>query len=213
MKALIGIVRFLGSNCDRDVERAVLDLGFKSEFIWAQDRFSADRFSHLILPGGFSHGDYLRSGALAARAPAMDSVREAVARGVPTLGICNGFQVLCETGLLPGALVRNESLRFVDRWVGLVAPDSTPDRGPEIQLPVAHGDGRFVADDRTIDGLFQRGEVWWTYAQNPNGSVGNIAGLQRRGSRVFGLMPHPERAMADWMGGSDGRTVLAGFLQ
>jgi phosphoribosylformylglycinamidine synthase len=206
----VGVLRFPGTNCDRDVFAACELAGLAPEWLWHADRFDATAFEALFLPGGFSYGDYLRAGALAARSPAMASVREAADRGVPTLGICNGFQILCEAGLLPGVLIRNKTLRFNDDWVGLRLHGSHARfasimrSGDRARLPVAHADGRWVAEDDELKRLQDRGQIWWTYEQNPNGSVGDVAGLLSERKNVAALMPHPERAMLEWMGGVDG---------
>lgn len=209
-KQRIGVLRFPGTNCDRDVFEAIEAKGQKPEWLWHADRFEAKVYSALFLPGGFSYGDYLRSGALAARSPAMQSVREAAERGTPVLGICNGFQILCEAGLLPGALVRNQGQRFIDDWVELKLANANPtfarsaEKGKTARLPVAHADGRFVAEADEIKRLQDRGQVWWTYADNPNGAAADIAGVMNEKKNVAALMPHPERAMHEWMGGVDG---------
>jgi phosphoribosylformylglycinamidine synthase subunit PurQ / glutaminase len=212
----VGVLRFLGTNCDQDVLNAVRNLGMQGEFVWYQDHFNWQTYSALLLPGGFSHGDYLRSGALAARAPVIESVRDAAKKGVPILGICNGFQILCETGLLPGALLRNTSLRFVDKWVRLKKVSSAPKFATGLttaRLPVAHGDGRyFIANDQ-LQELHENDQVWWTYEENPNGSIESIAGVMNREKNVAGLMPHPERAVADWMGSEDGVAFFKELLQ
>jgi phosphoribosylformylglycinamidine synthase subunit PurQ / glutaminase len=206
----IGVLRFPGTNCDRDVFEAIETKGQKPEWLWHADRFDVKDYSALYLPGGFSYGDYLRSGALAARSPAMQSVREAAERGTPVLGICNGFQILCEAGLLPGALVRNQGLRFIDDWVDLKLTNANPafartlSVGQKAKLPVAHADGRFVAPEDEIKKLQDRGQIWWTYENNPNGAAANIAGVMNEKKNVAALMPHPERAMFAWMGGTDG---------
>lgn len=205
-----GVLRFPGTNCDRDVFEACSTAGMNPAWLWHADRFDAKSYDALFLPGGFSYGDYLRSGALAARAPAMASVREAADRGVPVLGICNGFQILCEAGLLPGALIRNETLRFNDDWVGLTLENAhgkfaaSLKPGERVRLPVAHADGRWIADPDELKALRDRGQIWWTYEQNPNGSLGDVAGLMNEKKNVAALMPHPERAMLEWMGGVDG---------
>jgi phosphoribosylformylglycinamidine synthase subunit PurQ / glutaminase len=205
----IGIVRFPGSNCDRDVAQFAIAKKYSVQWLWHQDHFDGKNLHAVILPGGFSYGDYLRTGALAAHSQVMNSVREFALQGRPVLGICNGFQILCEAGLLPGALVRNKSLRFVDRWVGLKTQSR---RGPwskgfdknEIQLPVAHGEGRFYADDSSLKQLRDRDQVWLKYVDNPNGSFDDIAGIISEEGHIARLMPHPERAIFDWMGGQDG---------
>jgi len=212
----VGVLRFLGTNCDQDVFQAVAQVGLKPEFIWYQDQFKWSDYQALLLPGGFSHGDYLRSGALAARAPVISSLREAAKHGVPILGICNGFQILCEARLLPGALLKNVHLRFVDKWVTLKRhARQTQFVGSDLDqahLPVAHGDGRYFISETEKQDLYDNDQIWWTYQQNPNGSVDDIAGVINREGNVAGLMPHPERAMAEWMGSPDGRPFFEGIL-
>lgn len=214
-KARVGVVRFPGTNCDRDVFEAVGIAGAEPAWLWHEDLFDAKAYQALILPGGFSYGDYLRSGALAARAVAMTSVREAAAFGVPVLGICNGFQILCEAGLLPGALSRNRGLRFIDAWVelkkagGRTPFGATVAKGATLKIPIAHADGRFVISDDALKAARDRDQVWLEYhGENPNGSIANIAGITNEAGNVAGLMPHPERAFHDWMGGADGRKLL-----
>jgi len=213
--APVGVIRFPGTNCDRDVFEAVQNTGAKPEWLWHQDQFDVKRFRALILPGGFSYGDYLRAGALAARSPVMNSVREAASRGVPILGICNGFQILCEAGLLPGVLIRNRGLRFIDDWVELkleanqshfgksLAPGKT------VRLPIAHADGRYYVENDDLKKLQDNGQIWWSYMNNPNGAIADIAGVMNQAKNVAALMPHPERAMHDWMGGTDGSAFFA----
>ncbi len=206
----IGVVRFMGTNCDQDVFDAITESGSKAHWLWHRDQFDINSYEALVLPGGFSYGDYLRSGALAARSPVMKSVSEAAKKGMPILGICNGFQVLCEAGLLPGALVRNESGRFIDDWVNLKLQNSQSFFAKEkkvgelSRLPVAHGDGRYYASKDSLKEIFDHGQVWWTYTENPNGSLSDVAGVMNKEKNVCGLMPHPERAIFDWMGGVDG---------
>lgn len=204
----IGVLRFLGTNCDKDVFEAVGRVQKKAEWLWYQDLFDYKKYDALIIPGGFSYGDYLRCGALAARAPAMKSVREAAEHGVPVLGICNGFQILCESGLLPGVLMRNQSLRFRDGWVNLnrVSQESSfcSSKIAQVRLPIAHGEGRYYLKDSELKKTQDNNQVWWTYETNPNGSINNIAGVLSAKKNVAGLMPHPERAMEEFMGGTDG---------
>ena len=210
MAQKIGIVRFPGSNCDRDVEIFVRAKGFEPEFLASSTLFETKNFLALIIPGGFSFGDYLRAGALAARSPVMQSVREFAGRGGPVLGICNGFQILTEAGLLPGALIKNESLRFQDQWVELRLENPVPFFGPrldqtlDLRLPIAHGEGRFYHTEDGLKKIEDQGQVWLSYRENPNGSLRNIAGVTNEQKNVVALMPHPERALWDWMGGHDG---------
>ena len=217
-KKKIGVLRFPGTNCDRDVTHMVSARGHEPEFLWHQNRFNSADYQALIVPGGFSFGDYLRSGALAALSPAMESVREFAEKGGPVLGICNGFQILTEARLLPGALSRNAGRRFVDRWVTLKLENANPffavekKTGSVMHLPVAHGDGRYFVAENEAKSLEDRGQIWLRYhpeadgdsSFNPNGSLYNIAGVMNEKKNVVALMPHPERALYDWMGGNDG---------
>lgn len=210
----VGVVRFPGTNCDRDVFEAVERTGFRAEWLWHLDRFDRSNYGALIIPGGFSFGDYLRAGALAARSPVMDSVREAAKAGVPVLGICNGFQILCESHLLPGALVKNESLRFQDEWVDLEIENahkafgSILKKGAGLRLPIAHGEGRFYAEENELKRLWDNQQIWLTYTKNPNGSLDDIAGVMSDDKNVVALMPHPERAIEQWMGSVDGQVIF-----
>lgn len=212
----VGILRFLGTNCDRDVWQAVEAMGLVPHWLWHEDHFQASDYQGFVVPGGFSYGDYLRCGALAAKAPVMKSLSEAASKGFPVLGICNGFQILCESKLLPGALVRNEGRRFIDQWVELNfvgANRWTSKTTGCLRLPIAHGEGRFVMDETELKRLFDDEQVWCTYAETPNGSLRNIAGVCNEKKNVCGLMPHPERAMFDWMGSEDGRKIFNALLQ
>jgi len=209
----IGVLRFSGTNCDRDVFSWIQLKGFHPEYLWHLDQFAINDYEALILPGGFSFGDYLRSGALAARSPVMKSVKEFSKQGGPVLGICNGFQILCEAELLPGALVKNEGRRFIDDWVDLqcvgVSSRFASQVKGSIRLPIAHGDGRYYLPEKDLQALWDSGQVWFQYRnENPNGSVQGIAGVLSKNKNIAGLMPHPERAIADWMGGTDGWSFL-----
>lgn len=199
-----GILQFPGSNCDRDVFFALT--GCRPEFISSQDHFSIEDYRALILPGGFSYGDYLRAGALAARSPAMEDVRQAAQQGWPILGICNGFQILCEAELLPGVLLGNKNLRFIDKEVQLSPERKDTFWGVDsiVSLPIAHGEGRYFVNETGLKKLLDNNQVWLTYESNPNGSLYDIAGITDKMGRIAGLMPHPERAVADWMGGVEG---------
>ena len=216
-KKKVGVLRFLGTNCDQDMWKAVEAVGLTPEWLWYENNFEADDYQAFIIPGGFSYGDYLRCGALAARSPVVDSLKKAAAKGYPVLGVCNGFQILCEAGLLPGALIRNDSLRFIDDWVTLKLENphgvfASPTL-KEAHLPIAHGEGRFVIDQDDMKKLEDKGQVWWRYKDNPNGSLGNIAGVMNEKKNVAALMPHPERAIHDWMGGKDGESFFTGILK
>lgn len=219
----IGVVTFPGSLDDHDARRAVEECGGETVALWHADATVAG-VDAVILPGGFSHGDYLRCGAIAHRAPVMDAVATFARAGGPVLGICNGFQVLCEAGLLPGALTRNINLRFVCKDVPLSveAADTAWTRrytqGQTIVVPAKHGEGRYVADPTTLDQLEDEGRVVvrYAYGSNPNGSERDIAGVTNPGRNVVGLMPHPEHAVDPGViGGTDGRgffeSVLAGL--
>jgi phosphoribosylformylglycinamidine synthase len=217
----VGVVVFPGSLDDRDAMRAVALMGGEPVRIWHQDRDLGD-VDAVILPGGFSYGDYLRNGAIARFAPAMAAVREFAEAGGPVLGICNGFQILCEAGLLPGALIRNRSLAFVCRWVHVRAeerPDAAPDfdGGGVIQVPVKHGEGQFVASVEEVARIEEGGLVAFRYCGpdgaledrfNPNGSTNAIAGLRNESGNVVGLMPHPEHAVDPDLGPTGGQAVF-----
>jgi phosphoribosylformylglycinamidine synthase len=213
-----GVVVFPGSNCDHDAWYAVShDLGHQAEFIW-HDSASLGQVDAVILPGGFSYGDYLRCGAIAKFSPVMAAVRDFAAEGGLVLGICNGFQILVESGMLPGALLRNRDLRFVCRQVTLrVATTNTPftsaaARGQVLRVPVAHGEGRYFADEWTLEMLEAEDRVVLRYVDNPNGSLRNIAGICNAGRNVMGMMPHPDRASDALVGSSDGRVILESMV-
>lgn len=219
MKA--GIVVFPGSNCDRDALHAARLAGLEAELLWHED--PGLRGSDLVvLPGGFAYGDYLRAGALARFSPVMRSIEDHAERGGLVLGICNGFQVLAEAGLVPGALLRNASLRFEHRWVRLsVERHGTPftlavPAGATLRLPIAHGEGRYFLSEPELDALEGRGGVLFRYADpegNPNGSARDIAGVLDERGNVCGLMPHPERASEAVLGSDDGLLVFRSVLE
>jgi len=214
------VIVFPGSNCDRDVAVAIAQVtGRKPDMVWHKDSALPEGVDFIALPGGFSYGDYLRSGAMAARSPIMAAVRDAAARGVPVAGICNGFQVLTEAGLLPGALMRNAGLSFVCRPVSLRVENSQSlftsayDSGEAIRIPVAHHDGNYQADEETLDRLEGEGRVAFRYLEEVNGSARRIAGILNDAGNVLGLMPHPERAVEPAHGCTDGRRLFEGLLE
>ncbi len=227
MKA--AVILFPGSNRDRDARVALADAGIDTFNVWHRER-ALPRCDLIVVPGGFSYGDYLRAGAMAANSPIMREVKAAAERGVPVLGICNGFQILTEAGLLPGVLLRNATLKFVCRDVDLKVENGQTvftagyEAGQTVRFPVAHNDGNYFADDRTLDALEEDGRVAFRYCAddgavteeaNPNGSARNIAGIFNETKTVLGLMPHPENAIARRLGGEDGRGLfeaLAGAL-
>lgn len=209
------VITFPGSNCDRDMADALEKISGAAPFrVWHGDAALPDRLDFIALPGGFSYGDYLRSGAMAARSPIMQAVVEAAGRGVPVLGVCNGFQVLTESGLLPGALMRNAGIRFVCREVALTVENNQSlftagySAGQQITIPVAHHDGNYFADEATLDSLEGEGRVAFRYAEAVNGSARNIAGVLNAAGNVLGMMPHPERMIEAAHGGTDGRALF-----
>ena len=209
MKKPVAVLCFPGTQCDEDVVKALKGLHFSVEKIWYADHFSPGEYSAFILPGGFSYGDYLRAGALAAHSSAIEDIRLAAKEGRPVLGICNGFQILCEAGLLEGTLRVNKSLCFIDEWVELELYESCPMWGGDkinrtSRIPIAHKEGCFYASEEQIKKLIDQGQIWFKYKSNPNGSLEDIAGIMNEKKNVAGLMPHPERAMAEWMGGTAG---------
>ena len=222
MKA--GVIVFPGSNCDHDAWYAVnenlrsLAENHRAEFVW-HDSTNLGDIDVAILPGGFSYGDYLRCGAIARFSPVMNAVKKFAADGGLVLGICNGFQILVEAGLLPGALLRNRDLRFICRELELrTETASSPftsglQKGQVLRLPIAHGEGRYFADERTLDELEAEDRVAFRYVENPNGSARSIAGILSRERNVMGMMPHPERACDPLMGSTDGLGIFESILQ
>lgn len=214
------VIQFPGSNCDRDMAVAIREItGAETSLVWHRAGELPDGVDLIAIPGGFSYGDYLRSGAMAARSPVMQAVIAAAGRGVPVLGVCNGFQILTEAGLLPGALMRNAGIRFVCRTVRLTVENSQSiftsqyDAGEEISIPVAHHDGNYFADAATLDRLEGEGRVAFRYAETVNGSSRDIAGILNDAGNVLGMMPHPERMIEPVHGGSDGRRLFEGLIR
>ncbi|HET7324354.1 MAG TPA: phosphoribosylformylglycinamidine synthase I [Halococcus sp.] len=221
----VAVVQFGGSNCDRDAVRALRAVGVNAKRVWHEDGLPEEA-SGIVLPGGFSYGDYLRAGAMAGRAPIIEEVRAAAREGIPVLGICNGAQVGCEAGLTPGAFTTNRSARFQCEHTYLRVENSeTPwtrnfEAGEVISLPIAHGEGRFEISHDELDSLETENRVLFRYcdadgtvtqAANPNGSTGAVAGILGERETVAVLMPHPERATLSELGGTDGRKILCGF--
>ena len=223
-KPRIAVIQFPGSNCDSDCFDALhRHFGIKAEGVWHQDRLP-DKTDAIVLPGGFSYGDYLRGGALASHSPIMEDVKAFVDKGGPAIGICNGFQVLTESGLLPGALLTNSSQKFVCKITGLAAGEGKSTYqaiDQTLRIPVAHGEGRYYIDDEGLARLKGEGLVAYRYVDadgnasadaNPNGAVDNIAGVVSENGRVLGLMPHPERACDELLGSDDGLRVWESFF-
>ena len=217
MPARVGVLLYPGSNCEQDVVEAFTGLGADARVVWHGDTSLGD-VDAVIVPGGFAHGDYLRPGAIARFSPIMAAVAEFAAAGGPVIGICNGFQVLCEAGMLPGALQKNAGLRFVCRTVG-VRVDS--DRsvltrgiapGTELRIPVNHFSGNYTCAPDVLSALRDRGQIVLRYSDNPNGSMDDIAGVANEAGNVVGLMPHPERACSPLLGSEDGLPLLAAVL-
>lgn len=223
-----GVVVFPGSNCDHDCHHVLQNvLGAQAEFVWHKES-DVSKFDCLVLPGGFSYGDYLRTGAIARFSPVMDAVRRHAEKDKLVIGICNGFQILLEAGLLPGAMLRNQSLQFVCRFIHLrVENTATPftrklSKGGVLKIPIAHGEGNYFADEATLSDLEKNGQILVRYCDaegqttdeaNPNGSLGNIAGIANKTRNVFGLMPHPERASEAALGSADGLGIFKSILE
>ena len=218
MTARVGVVVFPGSNCEHDAVEAITALGGNAELVWHGDA-SVARFDAIVLPGGFAHGDYLRPGAIARFSPVMAAVAEHARGGGAVVGICNGFQVLTEAGLLPGALQKNRGLKFLCTTVELrVESTNTPltsaaESGSTLRIPINHFEGNYSCDERTLAELRADDRVVFRYVDNPNGSIDDIAGICNEGRNVVGLMPHPERACDPLLGSADGAVLLRSLLQ
>ncbi len=217
MSARVGVVLFPGSNCERDCVRAFRDLGAEVQMIWHADK-DLPAVDLVVLPGGFAHGDYLRTGAIARFSPVMPAVEEHAATGGLVLGICNGFQILCEAGLLPGALRKNAGLKFICDWTELrVDVNDSPftrraQKGQILRIPINHFEGNWYVDDSTRERMIERDQIVLRYAANPNGSLEDAAGICNEAGNVFGLMPHPERACETLLGSADGAVILGSIL-
>ena len=221
------VLQFPASNCDQDALHVLKDvLGQSARFVWHKENSLAG-MDAVIIPGGFSYGDYLRTGAIARFSPIMDAVRTFAAKGGPVLGICNGFQILCEAGLLPGALIRNRSLQFRCEHVFIKTGNNDSPftnkipPGKILRVPIAHGEGCYFAEETTLEKLKTNGQILWQYADmkgeltepaNPNGSLWNIAGIGNEAGNVAGLMPHPERASEAILGSADGRLIFESLI-
>lgn len=213
------VIVFPGSNCDLDMYHAVKDvIGEKAEYVFHTET-SLDGFDGVLLPGGFSYGDYLRCGSIAQFSPIMSEVKRFAEEGRPVLGVCNGFQVLVEAGLLPGVLMRNRDLKFMCKTVELKVENNetmfTSDyaSGETIRVPIAHGEGNYYCDEQTLESLKTNGQIAFTYTDNPNGSVADIAGITNETGNVLGMMPHPERAVEVLLGGKDGKRLFTSIVK
>jgi len=213
------VIVFPGSNCDVDMYHVIKDeLGQDVEYVW-HDQTSLDGFDAILLPGGFSYGDYLRCGAIAGMSNVIPALKKANEAGKPILGVCNGFQVLTETGLLPGVLLRNNNIKFVCKTVNLRVENNETiftgmyQKGETVKIPVAHGEGNYYCDGATLAGLRENGQIVFTYGKNPNGSLDNIAGITNKRGNVLGMMPHPERAVDTLLGSDDGLRLFKSILQ
>ncbi|BDA79076.1 phosphoribosylformylglycinamidine synthase subunit PurQ [Leptospira kobayashii] len=213
----VNVVTFPGSNCDQDVGTILSNVyGADVNYVWHREQFN-DLPDLVVLPGGFSFGDYLRTGAMAKFSPAMESVFAYAKKGGRILGICNGFQILTEAGLLPGALLHNRSLKYVCKDVNLlpVANNKIAKtiRQPSLKIPIAHGEGAYYADKETLQTLEDEGNIVFRYEENPNGSLHDIAGISDKAAKIIGMMPHPERAVNPYIGNEDGKLILDAILE
>lgn len=214
------VIVFPGSNCDSDMYHAIKDeLGEEAEFVWHTEK-SLDSYDGILLPGGFSYGDYLRSGAIARFSNVMSQVIKAAEEGKPVLGVCNGFQILLEAGLLPGAMRRNKDLKFICRPQNLKVENNQSmftnayQEGEVISVPIAHGEGNYYCDEQTLEELKQNNQIIFTYhGENPNGSLEDIAGITNKNGNVLGMMPHPERAVDSMLGSADGLKLFQSIVK
>ncbi|MFC3885435.1 phosphoribosylformylglycinamidine synthase subunit PurQ [Bacillus songklensis] len=214
------VIVFPGSNCDVDMYHAIKDeLGAEVEYVW-HDANNLDGFDGILLPGGFSYGDYLRCGAISRFSNVMNAVKKAADQGKPILGVCNGFQILVEAGLLPGALIRNKNIKFMCRTVELRVENNETmftaeyEKGEIIQIPIAHGEGNYYCDEETLQQLIENNQIAFRYhGENPNGSISDIAGITNKQGNVLGMMPHPERAVDELLGGADGLKLFKSILK
>lgn len=213
------VIVFPGSNCDRDMYHAAKDaLGAEAELVWYQDA-KLEGYDAILIPGGFSYGDYLRCGAIASTSEIVTSLRREAEKGTPILGVCNGFQILLESGLLPGALIRNDQLKFICHFEDLIVKNNETlfttdyDKDEVIKIPVAHGEGNYYCDEATLSELKANNQIVFTYKNNPNGSVSDIAGIVNKKGNVLGMMPHPERAAETLLGSDDGLKMFTSMLK
>ncbi|WP_270741239.1 phosphoribosylformylglycinamidine synthase subunit PurQ [Lactococcus formosensis] len=213
------VIQFPGSNCDFDLLWAIRDvMQAEAEFVWHEEN-SLSGFDDVLIPGGFSYGDYLRCGSIASFSNIMPEIKRLAAEGKPVFGTCNGFQILVEAGLLPGALIQNDSLKFVSKWQNLKVNNNSKfttvfSENEVISLPIAHGEGKYIADEQTLSDLKENGQIVFTYVNgNPNGSALDIAGICNKEGNVLGMMPHPERAVESLLGGNDGQKMFASILK
>ena len=216
---MVAILQFLGTNCEYDMEYAFSLLKVPTQIVWHKETSLPKDTKLVVIPGGFSYGDYLRSGAIARFSPIMQSVIEFANKGGYVLGICNGFQILLESGLLPGAMKRNENLHFISKTCGIRVVNNDNiflkkfQKGEVARIPIAHADGNYYINPQDLKKLEQNGQILLEYVENPNGSVRSIAGIRKEQKNVFGLMPHPERAVEKVLGEDTGLKMLEGFLE
>ena len=214
----IAVIVFPGSNCDHDAYHVLKNtFNMSVDFIWHKES-NLDNYNAILIPGGFSYGDYLRTGAIAKFSPIMKEVVSSAKKGVPVIGICNGFQILLESGLLPGALINNKNIKFLSQMVDLNVVTSNTiftesiEKGKILSMPIAHKEGNYIADKSTIDNLEQNDQIVFKYNDNPNGSMNNIAGIVNCERNVLGMMPHPERACSQLLGSEDGKFIFQSML-